>query len=293
MDNLQLLLKMVPGGAHLLSADPSLLSGEVEPLSLKLFSTDPLFFNYTDLGREIRPQEEVLFFSNHGKNLGKDTLYSTAFASAKGSLRVINQGVLRGLLPALAAKEFSLYDESDTALGSQDASRLLASSGEAIFYAEKEGKREGLYHTGKAMDRPPTGVISLMPDLLHQSYTSQNHPVTFSVCFKSRKTVWKYILSDKSLDKFSNLAVVDAYNREVRFKEGEFEIQPSWKVRSFESEELLPFTNEISRRFQLIESPNDSTRAGKVLFKQLPKAKPEHLYQQLSNNQIVYSHIFI
>jgi hypothetical protein len=286
-------LKIGPGGVYLLSSDPDLLSGESEPITLRLYASDPLFFNYTDLGREVRPHRDVLFFSNHNKNQGKGKLDSGDFAFDEGCLRVINQDLMRELLPALQRGDASLFDVFEEKPSIQDYTRFFVESGEAVFYVDQNGERFGLYQTGKAMDRSPTGVISLVPDRLHQTYLKQEKTVPFAIRFRSRRTYWKYILSDKLFDRFPSLAVIDAQNREVRFREGEFEIQPAWKVRSFESVEELPFTSELNRRFQLIEPPNNRSRAGKVLFKQLPKASPDQLHHLPSDTRILFSHIFI
>ena len=143
------------------------------------------------------------------------------------------------------------------------------------------------------MEKAPFGIVSLEPDRLYQAFRDSGSPSSLKVQFKTRKTFWKYILSDKMFDKFSRLMVIDSQNKDIRFKEGEFEIQPAWKVRSFDSETAIPFNADFSPKFQLVEKAKDEHQPAKVIYKQLPKASPEQLFLPPATKEVLFSHIFI
>lgn len=294
LGNLQLLLKPFVGGVHILGTDPGLLEREDGPILLRISLADRLFYNYTDLGQEIRPGAQLLFFSNQKTDTSGGSLGREESASAADTLTVVSQAVIKVLLAQLGAGEVLLLDESGNRLPQMDFRRFFGKKGESVFYTvDQSGKRKGFYKPASAMERTPFGLLAVMPDSLCRAYRTLGNTVPYQVRFRTRRTFWKYILSDRTLDKFSRLSVIDAQNKEIRFKEGEFEIQPEWKVRSFESEVEIPLSAESNVRFQLIDRAIDDRQAGKVVCKQLPKASPEQLYQLPTDKQFSYSHIFI
>ena len=292
MNNLQLVLKPFFGGFHLLSSDPDLLKGEQEPLLIRIFPKDPLFFNFTDFGQEFRPNSKVFYFSDRSMG-SSETLHSGDFASLEDGLAVLNQQMLQDFLPGIFRGEISIRDAGSNALVSGDFTRYFLEKGESVFYLENREVTLGYYRINQGMEKAPFGMVSLEPDKLLEAFQISGNPLSLQIRFRTRKTFWKYILSDRVFDKFSSLSVIDSQNREILFKEGEFEIQPSWKVRSFESEVEIPFNADFNPRFQLVEKSKDDKQAGKVIYKQLPKASPEQLFRPPSNKEVLFSHIFI
>lgn len=291
--NLQLLIKPFAGGIHVLSSDPELLRGETEPLLFRLYPTDPLFFNFTDFGQEVRPNSKVFFFSNSTKSKSADYLHSGDFVTLEESLDSASQRTIDELLKQLSGGNASLWDARGEKLVPGDYARYFLEKGESVFYVSNGSGTTGFYRRGSAMERTPFGIISLEPNQLYHAYRGAGETLSLQIRFRSRRTFWKYILSDRVFDKFTRLSVIDAQNNEIVFKEEEFEIQPAWKVRSFLSEVEIPFNVDFNPRFQLIERSKEESQAGKVVYKQLPKASPEQLFQRSSNIEISYSHIFI
>lgn len=292
--NLRLLLKPFAGGVHILSADPELLRGEEGTVGLRIELADRFFYNYTDLGGELRPGRQLLFFSNKKAEQSGGNLAGQEFGSSADGLDILNQAVVKDLFAKLSKGEIKLVDSEGTGVLLADFGRFVSELGEKVFYALAEtGEKRGYYKPLGAMDRPPFGLVSLDFDGLYQAYRALGGTVYYQVRFKSRRTFWKYILSDKALDKFSSLAVVDPQSTQIQFREGEFEMQADWRVRSFESEVEIPYQADFNARFQLVERPQSGNRAGKVIYKQLPKASPEQLYQFPNDKQVSYSHIFI
>ena len=291
--NLQLLIKPFAGGIHLLGSDPELLRGETEPLLLRLHPTDPLFFNFTDFGQEVKPNSKVFLFSNSAKSKSADYLHSGDFVTIEDSLDSASQRTIDELLTQLTGGKASLRDARGEELVPGDYARYFLEKGESVFYVSNDSGTTGFYRRSSGMERTPFGIISLDLDHLYHANRGAGETLNLQIRFRSRRTFWKYILSDRVFDKFSRLSVIDALNNEIVFKEEEFEIQPAWKVRSFLSEVEIPFNADFNPRFQLIERSKEENQAGKVVFKQLPKASPEQLFQRSSNTEISYSHIFI
>ncbi len=293
MDNLEVLVKPFTGGINVFCSDPELLKEERESIVLRLSPADPYFFNFTDLGSEHKPNTRVFVFSDQGLEPPKSTLHSGEFATAVDSLEILSQKVLGQLLPRLNDGVIFLYDSWGNQMPIRDYARYFTESGELVFYAGDEQKRVGYFKPSQAMERPPFGIICLMPHILYERFRLKGEATSYRVRFRARRTYWKYILSDKTLDKFSRLSVIDIQKKEIHFKEGEFEIQPEWKVRSFESDVEIPFNADYDARFQLIERSRDENQAGKVIYRHLPQASPEQLYPLPTNTDILFSHIFI
>ncbi|HSF52552.1 MAG TPA: hypothetical protein VLA71_02315 [Algoriphagus sp.] len=293
LNNLRLLVKPFFGGFHLVSSDPELLSDEQDPILIRLVAKDPLFYNFTDLGQEFRPNSKVFYFSDLNTDQNSGSLHLKDFVTVADSLLVLNQALLKDFLPSLNSGEFKLRDPGNPAVLPRDYTRYFQENGESVFFLENGMGTRGYYKSSQGMEKVPFGVVSLHPDKLYRRIRISGSMLPLQVRFKTRKTIWKYILSDKVFDKFSNLSVIDAQNREISFKEGEFEIQPAWKVRSFESEVEIPFNADFNPRFQLVEKSKDENQAGKVIYKQLPKASPEQLHPLPTNKEVLYSHIFI
>lgn len=290
--NLGLLCKSIPGGIVVLSSSPELLIENNELIQFKIFPSDPLFFNFTDMGEDFRPNSKVLFFEATTDTSDSFIVHKGEFASVADSLNLFRASSLPDLLLKLGSGELSLLDSEGNQIIENQLKGFFSEPKESVFFVIDHGQRQGFFKPSIKMEKVPFGIFQISLKQLVDSYSKSKRKSSFLIQFKSRKTVWKYILSDKIYDRFSNLKVLDAQNQDFRFKESEFEINPSWKVRCFESEVALPFQNTGLPKFQLVE-PDSNGQVLKVIAKQLPKATPESLGRDDKENKLLVSNIFI
>ncbi|WP_297338275.1 hypothetical protein [Algoriphagus sp.] len=287
--NLNLILKPTVGGIAVFSGDPELLAEEERELNLDLFSTNPLFYNFTDFGREFRPDMHVFFFALQE---GKQLLHAGDTVSVNNSLTVLRREAFQDLLTKVQQDKIQLLDREELEIPSNQVHRFLADPEARVFYGIEKGERKGFFKPSTKMEKTPFARMILSCSQLHKGFIQTQTPSLYSVRFKTKQTRWKYILSDKAYDKFNDLKIIDAQNSDIHFRETEFEIQDSWKVRSFESEAVLPFQVDGWPKFQLVEQSNGG-QVFKVVIKQLPKASPEGLSRSTINDDVLVTHIFI
>ncbi len=291
--NLRLMLRTFPGGFSLYCPDPELLSDEDSPLQVKIVNKDPLFYNFTDLGVGFRPDSKVFLFRNTDLTSGSNRLHSGEFVSMDDSLEVLNTGGMEELRSKINAGTVSIRDFSGTEIFQEKALQFISDREETVFFASEGNQVKGYYKRSNPLEKLPFGLISFHCDQLYTNYSYSRQAIASSVRFQTRSTIWKYILADKVYEKFPQLRIIDSQNKEVNFKESEFEVPPDWKVRSFESEVKLPFTAHSNSGFQLVETPKEGSQAMRIVVKQLPKGNPDGLYRLHANDDAFFTHIFI
>ncbi|WP_439490146.1 hypothetical protein [Algoriphagus sp.] len=291
--NLQLLLKAFSGGFSLYSSDPELLSDEESHLFVRIFIKDPLFYNFTDLEGEFRPDSKVLLFRNTGEATGSKRLHSGEFVSIADSLEVLNAKNMEELRSEINADTVSIRDFSGMEISQDKAFQFIMDREERIFFVSEGNQVKGYYKRSDPLEKLPFGLVSFHCGQLYKNYSDFRQATAASVRFQTRSTIWKYILADKVYEKFPQLKIIDSQNKEVNFKESEFEVPPDWKVRSFESEVKLPFTSHSNSGFQLVETPKEGSQAMRIVVKQLPKGNPDGLYRLPANDDGLFTHIFI
>lgn len=293
LSNLKVLIKPFKGGFNILCEEPELCLGESNPVLIQLKLQSPLFFNYTDFGRMVRPNSQVFYFHLPNPDEELERLHHQDFVSTDDTIAVLNQKNLEDINAKNRLSENPVQDHLGNIIPASELVRYFFQTGESVIKV-KEGKKETQYYKAAGnMEKIPFGLISMNMEALVLNFKKHGGANPYQIRFKVRKTIWKYILSDKVFDKYSRLTVVDVQNKDIQFIEKEFEIQSAWKVRSFESSEAIPYRASSISRFQLLEKSTDDRQAGKVIFKQLPDAKPDQLHQLQTNSDLEYSHIFI
>lgn len=290
--NLNLIFKSIPGGIAVLSSDPQMLENENSFISLNLFPKNPLFYNFTYFGFDFRPDSRVFFFEISSKDENSNYLHKEDFVSFHDGLTVFRSALKEDFLRLIQNGDLILFDINGQAIPENQILSFFEDPEVVVFFTEQDKERKGYFKPSGGMDKTPFGIIQLKVSGFLEKFNQSGKPELFQIKFKSRKTIWKYILSDKIYDKFERLKIVDPQNQELRFKESSFEINPTWVVRSFESEEAMPFLVNVMPRFQLVEESLEG-QITKVISKQLPKASPESLSLNPHNEQILITNIFI
>ncbi|WP_026948147.1 hypothetical protein [Algoriphagus marincola] len=291
--NLRLVFKSFPGGIHILSAEPDFLKNEEEKLIIEVIPSSPFFYNFTEFGEEFRPDLRVFHFSIGSRLDGKTSLHGGDFVSSTDAVEVISRKLLRDLPSRIQQGKVRLFDFENEEIDINNFNRFFLSGQADLFYLkEEQGEKQLFYKPAPSMNRNPFGILSIDCGQLYQNYISSDRPFNYSIHFKAKKTIWRYILSDKVYDNFNQLSVIDTQNSNFQFIESEFEIQVDRKVKSFETETPLPLLESVLPKFQLVERVNGG-QALKVVIKQLPKASPEVLHRKAPNDDTIVSHIFI
>ncbi|TDK50617.1 hypothetical protein [Algoriphagus formosus] len=289
--NLNIVFKPFSGGLHILSAAPDLLQGEEAKLCFDVFNSNPLFFNFTDFGGSFRPDLRVFYFSIDPERSDRGNLHQGDFVSLSDGLEVLQKHGIRDLQSRLNGGEIKLYDEDHQGVSIIEFNRFF--SGESsVFMVEGQEGRKTYYKPSSKMGKTPFGLLTLECSELFNSFKQSEVPVQYTIRFKSQKTIWRYVLSDDIYEKFNRLSIIDTQNQDFLFHESEFQIQGDRKVRSFESQTALPFLENVSPKFQLVEKVNGGEDL-KVVIKQLPKASPEVLNRKAPNDDTIVSQIFI
>lgn len=288
--NLSVIFKIFPGGVHILAAEPELLSGEDSKLILEIFASSPLFYNYTDFEREFRPDLHVFSFSIDSGQTESKYLHRSDVVSFADAAEVIQKSTLMDLQNRIQQGEARLFNSENEEVLISEFHQFFSSGQGSVVYVEEQGERKMLYKPS-SMRKNPFGVVSLDCEQLFNAYTSSDGPAIYSIHFKSKKTVWRYILSSPVYDNYHRLAIIDTQDVNFQFHESELEIQDR-SMKSFETQTALPFVKNDLPRFQLVERINGG-QGLKVVVKQLPKASPESFHKKASNDDTLVSHIFI
>jgi hypothetical protein len=294
LKNLGLLIKTITNGFYIASDQPENLASEDRTLLLKLYNKDAFLYNYTDFQGELSPSKEIVYFScgHLGHDEGK--LHVDEFVSMKDTATHLNQELIQLIQEELQDQDTQLIFEGVVLQSSDFTNVLLRDPDELIFEIKKNAQRKRYYKPSQRVASKPFGIVELNLALIYEAFKAKGSCANYLIHMKSRYTTWKYILSDKVFEKFPHLMVVDATAEGVKFRESSFDIQEGWSVRCFESERQLPFTLNSENRFHVMEPSRLGSTEGRVIIKNLPHARPEHLNMlDKDHEKTSYAHIFI
>lgn len=294
LNNLNLLVKPFNNGFHILGGDISLLKEEWNPIHFHFSIQDPLFYNYSDL-EDFKPGKFLIYLSNkvvyQMEEPGKMRLSTEEFVS-KESLVTARQGNIQ--FNGLPINDlFTLTDESgkiqDISAGGQFQN---VSYEEGMYTISGKDLTQTFYFFPQRIFRSPDLVFTIYPAQLYEEY-QKNGSAHFLAKFKSRKTKWRYILTDPIYRKFQKLSIIDIKKKTIPFEEKEIEFNELGRYRCFESIETIILQDSNNGYFQLVEKPDLDPNNEKIVLKALPGASPEFLIQEAFPNGDIYSHIFI
>ena len=120
-------------------------------------------------------------------------------------------------------------------------------------------------------------------------------PESYSLNFKAKETIWRYVLISDDLQSLKNPAILDSTGTEP-FEGPELLKFSGTAGLAFKSRQAISFTEGNIQNFQLVENYDAETGRYKVVMRALPKANPEMITlintdNTLENNN--YSEIFI
>lgn len=294
LNNLNLLIKPFNNGFHLLGGDISLLKDDWNPIHLHFSIQDPLFFNYTAL-EDFKPGKSLVYLSNKVvyqlEKPGEMRLGEKEFVGKK-SLVTVKQGNIQ--FNGLSINDiYTLTDDSgnvqDISAGGQFQNVPYE---EGLYTLSGKDLTQPVYFFPERIFRSPDLVFTIYPSDLYEEY-QLNGSVHFVTRFISRKTKWRYILSDPIYTKFHKLNIIDIKNKTTPFEEKEIELNGMGSFRCFESIESIMLQDLNSGYFQLVEQPDQDPRNEKIIIKTLPRASPDMIIQEGSPTGNLYSHIFI
>ena len=120
-------------------------------------------------------------------------------------------------------------------------------------------------------------------------------PENYTISFKAKETIWRYVLMSEDLQSLNNPAILDSTGTEP-FEGPELLKFSGTSGLAFKSKQAISFTEISTQNFQLVENYDSETGRYKVVMRALPKANPEMITlikneNTLENNN--YSEIFI
>lgn len=294
LHNLNLIIKSFNNGFHLLGGDISLLKNEWSPIHFHFSIQDPLFFNYTDL-EGFKPGKSLIYLSNKAtfqldeprnmrlskdEFLGKDSLFMTRQGNIQNNDLSINE-------------LFSLTDESGNVLEKSAGGHFqVPLDEEGLYVISGKDLTQSIYFFPQRIFRSPDLVLTIYPAELYEEY-QQNGSIHFFSKFKSRKTKWRYILTDPVYNKFKKLSIIDTKKKTIPFEEKEIELNDMGSFRCFESIESILLQDLNLGYFQLVEKTDLDPNNEKIIIKTLPRASPEMIIKEGFPKEDLYSHIFI
>ncbi len=119
-------------------------------------------------------------------------------------------------------------------------------------------------------------------------------PQDYKLVFKTRNTIWKYFLLNKSNHTFNDLAITNG--KKVAEFDGpeEAELSTGDTVKVFQSMEELPLKQVPEQVFQLKRNYDPSTKTGTTVVEHLPTPSVQVVKPTVVNNvENVYSEIFV
>lgn len=120
-------------------------------------------------------------------------------------------------------------------------------------------------------------------------------PESYSLNFKAKETIWRYVLMSEDLQSLNSPAIIDNNGTEP-FDGPELLKFSGIEGLAFKSKQAISFSERSSQNFQLVENYDAETGRYKVVMRALPKANPEMISLIKSDNPIEnnnYSEIFI
>jgi hypothetical protein len=120
-------------------------------------------------------------------------------------------------------------------------------------------------------------------------------PENYSLNFKSKETIWRYILLGEHLQSLNNPSILDNTGAEP-FEGPEWLKVSGTNGLAFRSKQAISLSDSSIQNFQLVENFDAATGRYKVIMRALPKANPESITLIKDENTIAnnnYSEIFI
>lgn len=117
----------------------------------------------------------------------------------------------------------------------------------------------------------------------------------YSLNFKAKETIWRYILMGEHLQSLNSPAIIDNNSKEP-FDGPEFLKFSGTQGLAFRSKKAISFSETSVQNFQLVENFDIETGRYKVVMRALPKANPALITLIKDENSIAnnnYSEIFI
>lgn len=120
-------------------------------------------------------------------------------------------------------------------------------------------------------------------------------PESYTLNFKAKETIWRYVLMSEDLLSLNNPAILDSTGTEP-FEGPELLKFSGTTGLAFKSKQAISFADRSAQNFQLVENYDADTGRYKVVMRALPKANPAMISLINSDNTIEnnnYSEIFI
>jgi hypothetical protein len=149
-------------------------------------------------------------------------------------------------------------------------------------------------YAGRLPAAPIVGVIECfedtnVPDSAHFLVDEKPQAKNFSVRFSARSSYWKYLLTGKAIERYSDLLVTDA-DRTIFFDGPENEnLFDGSAALVFRSPDRIPLRDKPTKTFQLRRNADREQNAGSTVVDKLPTASVDliHLPRQPGSTDIV------
>lgn len=232
------------------------------------------------------------------------------FKSYSGGFRILFETELNGIrksresyLTDMLSCSFklSLSDKSFYNYTALDASDISKN----VFYfhnilPDNTALRNSLHNEEfvTALDLKPLDEIAeqyfIKPFAVIELKLAPELPAVYTLKFKSKETIWRYILLGDDLKSLDKLAVIDNTGADLFDGPQRLEFHGIEGI-AFSSKKTISFTERSIQNFQLVENYDPDTGRYKVLMRALPQANPDLITSieddNLENNN--YSEIFI
>jgi hypothetical protein len=253
-------------------------------------------------GMDITPSSstELLFLNNGLVFKTNYDGFTIAFDTNFYGLKRNREDLVSNLLNCrfiVTLKDTGFYNY--TAIGGTDISKKVFH-----FYNAKEDS-EGLNKTLHAEEFVSENDLKAIADFDETYFVkpfaildlrlAPELPESYSLNFKARETIWRYILMGEHLQSLNNPAIIDS-NGTVPFEGPELLKFSGTKGLAFRSKQTISLSESSNQNFQLVENFDAETGRYKVVMRSLPKANPELITLikgdiTIENNN--YSEIFI
>jgi hypothetical protein len=245
-------------------------------------STQLLFLNYG-----------LLFKPNYG---GFTIAYDANFNGEKRSREEVVSSIVDCRFTA-TLKDFNFYNY--TAIAEKDISKKVFHFYNAVddnevlnksLHSEEfvsEYDLKNIADFNETFFVKPFAILDLKiaPELLEN----------YSLNFKAKETIWRYILMGEHLQSLNSPAIIDNNGKEP-FDGPEYLKFSGTQGLAFRSKKAISFSETSVQNFQLVENFDIETGRYKVVMRALPKANPALITLIKDENTIAnnnYSEIFI
>lgn len=180
-----------------------------------------------------------------------------------------------------------------------------ADIGKKIFHfynAADEAKLRDSLHSGDFVSESDLKLINeftepyfVKPFAVLDLRLAPGLPESYTISFKAKETIWRYVLVSEDLQSLNNPAILDSTGAEP-FEGPELLRFSGTSGLAFKSKQAISFTERNAQNFQLVENYDAESGRYKVVMRALPKADPEMISLIKSDNTLEnnnYSEIFI